>query len=566
MTQNVIVLYSEDTEGHIQQFKLTLDVKKRVLTIKLGENMTMNQFLQNAVKYAVLTENGAVAHASIGSALADQFSSSGSHRGRTLATVFAEQSALHAESPNFALRFPFYLRLITRKINGDNETDTVQRGQGNRDEAFKRLLWYVTKFPEAFYGNLSVLTSVGSFKDIWDLADLAKKNDISIDMSKLFAFYQSALNNVETSDLAKKFLPTIHSPKRRKTTRSTQRTTLGKNFARFLGLNEKQYRKLKASGHAHEFQQQISQSRFNDIKFSRLPGRALNQLGTSKFFKNHDLEEPFLKWLSSKPTVPFTGYVYELGAKVTHNKVLANAVIDKQFEGLIALAKKDTGGISGNVWCALDTSGSMASRVANTTAYDICVSLGIFFSTLNEGAFHKNVVMFDSTSELKKLSGSFSDMWNQIKSSSTAWGSTNFQSVIDLMVRVRQQNPNIPLTDYPETLLVISDMQFNPTGSNNTNHEEAISKLSKVFPAEFVKNFKVIWWDCSGRVTSNKPTHISEGGTYVFSGFDGSILTLLLGGEVREKQTITKVEVTLEESIATALNQDVLKNVVFPKG
>ena len=38
---------------------------------------------------------------------------------------------------------------------------------------------------------------------------------------------------------------------------------------------------------------------------------------------------------------------------------------------------------------------------------NVCMSLGIYFSTLNEGAFHKNVIMFDSTSRVKQLSGSF---------------------------------------------------------------------------------------------------------------------------------------------------------------
>ena len=39
-------------------------------------------------------------------------------------------------------------------------------------------------------------------------------------------------------------------------------------------------------------------------------------------------------------------------------------------------------------------------------------------------------------------------------------GSTNFQSVVDEIVRIRKSNPNIPLEDYPSTLLVVSDMQF----------------------------------------------------------------------------------------------------------
>ena len=102
-----------------------------------------NKFV-NAVNYraTTLTENGAVTNITTGSAIVDQFGKAGNFRGRTLAEVFADQATIWAENPEAALRFPFYLRMVTRKVkvNADNETDKVQNGQGARDESFKRLL------------------------------------------------------------------------------------------------------------------------------------------------------------------------------------------------------------------------------------------------------------------------------------------------------------------------------------------------------------------------------------------------------------------------------------------
>jgi len=530
-----------------------------------------NQFLHNIVKHSSFTENGAIAHSSIGSTLADQFSQAGSQRNRSIDVVFAEQSQLEGEYPESALIFPFYLRLITRKIKGVLSTEKVQRGQGNRDESFKRLLWYAVNKPELFYNNLVVLISVGSIKDIWDLLVLAKSNSIELDEYKLFSFYANLLRSENTVDLAKKYLPTIHS--NRSSERSKVRTKLARDFAKFLNCSEKEYRKLKVSGKAHTFQQKISNKKFKDIRFNRIPGRALLKLGTSKFISNQNLEKEFLKFLNSQPTAKFTGYVYELGNKVTRSNLISNTLINKQFDGLIELAKEDTGGISGNVWCAIDTSASMQSTVANTTAFNICISLGIYFSTLNTGEFNKHIVMFDNNSTLKKLSGNFSDMWNQITSSTTARGSTNFQSVIDLLVETRERNPQIPLEDYPETLLVISDMQFNPVKNDcwysspvrkpssqkvQTNHEAAKEKLSAVFPKEYVDNFKVVWWDCTGRRPDNKPTHMDEGGTYVFSGFDGAILSLLLGENTQHNDD-SKEKPSLEEMIVEALSQEIFE-------
>ena len=96
--------------------------------------------------------------------------------------------------------------------------------------------------------------------------------------------------------------------------------------------------------------------------------------------------------------------------------------------------------------------------------------------------------MFDSTSRIKQLSGEFCDMMSQIPSD--AMGDTNFQSVVDEIVRVRRANPNVPLEDYPKTLLIVSDMQFNPTNNHwlkvtdadiETNYEAMKRKLYEVF-------------------------------------------------------------------------------------
>lgn len=56
--------------------------------------------------------------------------------------------------------------------------------------------------------------------------------------------------------------------------------------------------------------------------------------------------------------------------------------IDKQFDGLIKLAKSDNGGIKGNVWCCLDTSGSMNACIhglKDVRCCDIANSLAVYF-------------------------------------------------------------------------------------------------------------------------------------------------------------------------------------------
>ena len=73
-----------------------------------------------------------------------------------------------------------------------------------------------------------------------------------------------------------------------------------------------------------------------------------------------------------------------------------------------------------------------------------------------------------------------------------AMGGTNFLSVIKRIVEIRKNNPSIPLEDYPQTLLVVSDMQFNPTGGLDTNYQRSKAMLLEVFPQEFVNGINSI--------------------------------------------------------------------------
>ena len=122
----------------------------------------------------------------------------------------------------------------------------------------------------------------------------------------------------------------------------------------------------------------------------------------------------------------------------------------------------------------------------------------------------------------------------------------------------RKKDPTIPLEDYPTTLLVVSDMQFNPThGNTETNYQEAMRKLSEVFPKEYVDNFKIIWWYCcAGRKTNDFPSTMDDAGTYMISGFDGAAISFILGGDATDDNE--RKVMSMEEVINKALSQEIL--------
>ena len=542
-------------------------------------------------KAMTTTENGAKAYLTTDSVIVDQFGKAGNFRGRDIAEVFNDQAAIWNENAEAAIRFPFYLRMVTRKIkvNGENETDKVQNGQGSRDEVFKRLLWVAVNHSDSFYKNIWVLPLVGSWKDLWTLMYYDAIHNINaINHKELFNIIINGLACDTHVDLVKKFMPRIKSKSKCTTDWTKITNNLAKELANYIGISYGEYNKLKASGKAHDFQKIICAREYDKLNWNRIPGRALNILVTSKFLANHNLKDKYTEWIMSKPVAKFTGYVFELARKAreavhgisyydmhrikNNMPVEVKHTLDAQFMGLVDKARKD-GRITDNVLVALDTSGSMARKVDGLNGVscgDIATSLALFFSELNEGAFHHKIVMFDNTSyPFDFKSESFCD--NLMSLPGVPCGGTNFQSVIEEIVKIRQQNPNIPLEQYPNTILVVSDMQFNSTSysswiTGNPRHQEcnleyAKETLSKVFPRDFVDNMKFIWWDCASRRQTFEGSAFESGITFL-SGFDGSIINTLLGMEkVLDEQSGTYRNPTAEELVERALSQEILNYI-----
>ena len=536
-----------------------------------------------------VTWNGAISNSTSGSSLLDYFAKCGSYRGRTFEEVNADMASIFGSDPENAMKMVLYNRLITRKIKGfEHATESVQRGQCQRDEFIKSLAWLENNYPDMLYQNLWMVPLVGAWKDLW--YDSAATNFYYyIDPAKVYALVAVGLQSEHQRALIAKYLPTMKSRRNVKNDRHRRRNAWVKGLCQYLGWTERQYRKFKSNpeNSAHNFQRLMCNGNWDSLDFNSVSGKALfnliSQRGKDRknVIERHNLEEKYLKWIQSQPVAKFTGYPYELylKAKNTYDRTLAQKhTYDKQFEGLLKTARDSVPKelLKKGVLCALDTSGSMSSiysmggiQDVNIAPIDVCVGLGIYFASLMEGHFHNHAIMFsdadygwggDPGTRFIKLQGeSFCDKVDQIAKEATAWGGTNFQSVIDEIVRVRRQNPEVPVEDYPEVLLVVSDMQFNPCGSTSTNYETAMRKLR----AAGLPDMTIIWWQVNGRFTGDVPSTMFDPGTVLISGFDGAIVTTLLGGmeEVVDEVTGEKRKPTPEEMMMQALDQEILSKV-----
>lgn len=213
-----------------------------------------------------------------------------------------------------------------------------------------------------------------------------------------------------------------------------------------------------------------------------------------------------------------------------------------------------------------------APTQAGVTAMVVAKSLAVYFANLVQGAFHKVFIAFSTKCELRKIaSNGFCDQLQEIQG---GMGSTNFQSVIDLFVKIRKENPDMKLEEFPNGLIVVSDMQFNPaeeyvSGVDNpqgyhgtyqnwikpatTNYETAMQKLRQVFPTEWVNDFKIVWWDCVSR-NRDFPSVNTDTGTICISGFDGAVIANLFGKEQKENNE----KPSMVDVVKDTLSQEIL--------
>jgi hypothetical protein len=516
----------------------------------------MNKFINTVTSYDSYTRNMAVSHSTTGNSVLDYFSKMSTYRDRPYESVAADVSKAWNDDPELTLKAIIYNRMITRRVKAFTwQTEDVQKGQGNRDESRKAWRWVTESHPEIAQANLGLFVLSGTWKDLWheDLINV-------LDWDNVAEWVTHGLQSDYHRGLLAKYLPRI---RKSKNDYHNSLNSFARHICSYLGWSERDYRKFKSSPEntAHLWQRQMSWGLWNSINFKTIPGKALFNMVSRKgrdkqtVLARHGLENKYLTWIQEQPVAKFTGYVYELFSKANKYNlpVIEQHTYNKQFDGLVAKAEA---GIKGNVWCALDTSGSMGAIVApNVTALDVCVSLGIYFSALNTGPFKDHVIMFDSTSKTMRIGGSFVDKVRQITTATTAWGSTNFQSVIDEIVRVRLNNPNIPVEDYPETLLVVSDNQFNPVGGNTeTNYEAAMRKLRAVG----LNDISIIWWSVNSSYGQDYTNKVGDRGVTMLSGFDGAVISLILGGEPKTRKLS---EMTPYDQMLVALDQELL-NIV----
>lgn len=545
--------------------KRTSDSKKPNAFLEAGKKETAKTF----------SDNGSLKYSETDDPFITEFTQMGVFLGRRSFTDIAKSmSTLWALKPVLSVMFILYMRTITRvtTLFDGLKTSTPQKGAGLRHETILRMMWLHIFYPDTFWKNIKLFIAVGCWKDIFIMLSYDIQHnewdDTLLDWHKLGDLILAGLENPNTCNLVKKYLPQLRANSKCHTLEAQAKNVIAKYLCHRLypnfgkAISYKAYRNMKTSGQAHQWQQLISRGKMLNINFDTVHGKALSQMVSSKFLANNGLEKKYEAWISSKPVAKYTGFVHELFLKVDSiNKKYQIDTLNKQFMGVVETAKKDIK-TNTSMIVVRDTSGSMRSKAYNTQmeSDQIAKALALFFSyMIPDGPFSDSYIEFATRAAIRNWNGSTPyEKFNN--DHSAAYGNTNFQGVFDLFVEIRKSGVSEAV--FPSGIVCISDFEFDPAELSGTNVGVALAKLSYAgFSKKFVDNFKIVLWNIPNTFGGQPDVKFETFETTVdnvfyFSGYDPSVLAFLTG----TKGQITAPK-TAKELFDAAMDQEVLNMV-----
>lgn len=439
------------------------------------------------------TENGAVTLRSTGSSLLDFFALAGGTRHTPELGLELFKKAF-AEDRQKAIRILFYLR-------------DIRGGQGER-RLFRNALAYLAEAePEVAVHLSEFVPEYGRWDD---LLALGAKN-----VARMIASQLDADRVSENPSLLAKWMPSEN-------TSSKATRALARQVREELGMTPRAYRQMLSflRKKISLVETKITQKEYAAIEYDKIPSQA--GLKYRKAFSRNDGER----------YAAFLGAV-DKGEKKINTATLYpyqvyNAVGTPGAEQLWANLPDYTQGK--NALVVADVSGSMSGEPMS-----VSVSLALYFAERNEGIFKDHFVTFSENPTLQKVQGkTLRDRMNSIQNAE--WGgSTNINGVFKLLIDTAVASNANP-EEMPETIYVISDMEFNYCGESYTNFE----LIDKMYAGTKFKRPNLVFWNVSAR-SAHVPVDQNTPNITLVSGLSASTFKLA----VENKSPIELMEETI---------------------
>lgn len=305
-----------------------------------------------------------------------------------------------------------------------------------------------------------------------------------------------------------------------------------------MGLSPRAYRKLIVSN-TNVVEQKMCAKQWDDIDFGKLPSVASARYQKA-FWKN--AEAAYKKYVESlvKGEAKINAgavYPYDITKSVKYGDP---KVANEQWK---ALPDYMEGTENRGILPVVDVSGSMTCKIngdnkATTSCLDVAVSLGLYLSERNRGIFKDQFVTFSSKPQMVKVNGNLQQRLTQMERS--PWEmNTNLQAVFDLLLDSAVK-ANVPEEQMPETILILSDMQFDAaTGQYNhvyrgrstiaQDNPTGFEMISEKYKLAGYTMPKIVFWNLNSK--AGVPVEFSQSGAALVSGFSPAIMRSVLRSE-----------------------------------
>lgn len=494
-----------------------------------------NDFL-NALKQEnnfTRTTNGAIAKKSTGTKIYDLFSTGAAYRARSESDCILLFKEAYLEDPKYALKCLAYLR------------DIESQGQGERRFFRVVLKWLALYDVKAVKRNLEKLVKDNycRWDDIFVLFDTPAEdcamNLIREQLLDDINAYNAGAN--KSVSLAAKWMPSINAS-------SSKTKANGRRIAHALGLTERQYRKMlaKLRERINVVERLMSQNRWNEIEFDKLPSRA--GLIYRNCFKNKGLIADKYRQFAQDTTKTVNAgklYPYDIVSKAielmgagfrwTSKHVnfddTERLMLNKYWANLPNVFPD---GENFNAMVVCDTSASMLHGASNTASpMEVAVSLAMYAAERANGPFKNHYISFSRNARLVEVVGTdFCDKVKRIVDSNVC-ENTNLESVFNLVLSTAFQY-NLNPSAMPETLIVISDQQVDACAGIRGNKEVFMDTIRRKWHnacASHGKNYNfpnIVFWNVNATNTSFLDDNRS-GITFV-SGASPALFTQIVAG------------------------------------
>jgi len=453
----------------------------------------MTTFAQAVQNQEVRTQNGMKAFKATENACTDLFFKIGASRGKDIIPDFV---AALVENKDIALRIAQWVR-------------DIRQGVGER-QIFRDILQYLEKNDmESAIRLAKKVPDLGRFDDLFAF-QTPKMQDVG------FELVRQAL--AEGNGLAAKWTP--------------RKGRVAEQFRQYLGWSPKFYRKTLVNL-TKVVEQQMCSKQWEEINFSHVPSLAHARYKTAFFRNTPKYAEYVAKLKEGDKTVKVNaGAVYPYDVLKGVANLYYTAEYNQTQKDLIVAQWKALPNYVGSasILPMVDVSGSMscaAGSKGSTTCMDVAVSLGLYLSEKNQGKFKDLFLTFSGTPELLSLKGDVVQRAQQMVKS--LWNmNTNLHVAFDKVLGVAVKN-QVPQSEMPEILLILSDMQFDHCAEYDHN---AMQMIASKYQRAGYQVPKVVFWNLNAN--DNVPAKFNQQGVALISGFSPSIMKAVLSGDLEE--------------------------------